>query len=157
MNFMMKADRVRYAGTFQVAASRRLGLIFETRRGVAGVKRITRGSTVTEPRPHVAQIAALADWFTAKHTGILPERRPVIDQHKLHVVSPKLWMVSGDAHRAFNLPTHPVSRAPKNLAESPRLNPPQATRNRHNQRLSASRRTLNCSTHFFEQSAVRQQ
>src|SRR5215475_11376771 len=103
------------------ATSRRLGLIFETRRCVAGVKRITNSSTVTEPCPHVAQIAALADRFTAKHTGILPKRRPVIDQNKLHVVSPKaLDGIGGRASRVLPADSPGIASAQK-PAERPRV------------------------------------
>ena len=59
-----------------------LGLIFEKHRRGAGLERVALSSAVAEPRPDVAQIAALADRRTAKLTEFCLNRGPAIDQHE---------------------------------------------------------------------------
>ena len=69
-----------------------LGLIFEKYHRGAGLERVALSSAVTEPRPDVAQIAALADRRTAKLTEFCLNWRPAIDQHEseFHVVASKI-------------------------------------------------------------------
>jgi len=131
--------------------SRRPRLIFAWHHRIAGLNRVACRPAVTEPCPDVPQIAALADWFKAKRTETLPERRPAIDQHEFHVAPPK-GRASHVRHAGSLSENLERQEIPRDLSFCP-----QATRNRHSQRLSLSRRALKCSTHLLEQRAVRQQ
>jgi hypothetical protein len=64
MNFMT-ADHLQNARAFSGASSGGVGLIVEKHHRTAELKRVALRSAVTAPRPDVAQIAALADRFTA--------------------------------------------------------------------------------------------
>ena len=85
----MTADHFQDARAFSGASSGGVGLIVEKHHRIAGLKRVAPRSTVKAPRPDVAQIAALADRFTAKRTEILSKWHPAIDQYESHVAPPR--------------------------------------------------------------------
>jgi hypothetical protein len=88
MNFMT-AHHFPSARPFPDAISRGLGPVFKKYQGIAGLEHVTLSSTVTQPRPNLAQIATLADRFAAKPTETLPERHPAVDQNEFHVAPPR--------------------------------------------------------------------
>ena len=66
-----------------------LDLILGKHHRIVALECIARLSAVTETRPDVAQIAALADPLAAKGTETLSERCSAIDHYEFHVMPPK--------------------------------------------------------------------